>query len=303
MGLLKDHLRCISEREWMWWRRLLNLAYEMTTECPFERWKYTELISLQKEIGNDDTAKQRPIQLMDCMANTWNAAGEKKLDSRRESEQYKSDMQVGFTRNKSPWHVHHRVYHTAMEGQRFNEYKGQFMYIALDDAMRCFDSVRDIIQAPSQGELGANMEHAERTAKDNATRMITITTADGPSEEILSWKRTIAIWLRDGKITREPDGILTNAEINKKVTQRTTDWNSYMHSVDNGRGTRSTRNRRSNKQTRSSNRTTDKKRGNIKLRMKVQIRDLDHRRNNESHHAKLPIGLPQGGRWALRSMK
>ena len=75
MGLLKDHLRCISEREWMWWRRLLNLAYEITTECPFERWKYTELISLQKEIGNDDTAKQRPIQLMDCMANTWNAAG------------------------------------------------------------------------------------------------------------------------------------------------------------------------------------------------------------------------------------
>ena len=112
MGLLKDHLRCISEKEWMWWRRLLNLAYEMTTECPFERWKYTELISLQKEIGNDDTAKQRPIQLMDCMANTWNAAGIKKLDNRRESEQYKSDMQVGFTRNKSPWHVHHRVHHT-----------------------------------------------------------------------------------------------------------------------------------------------------------------------------------------------
>jgi hypothetical protein len=26
MGLLKDHLRCISEKEWMWWRRLLNLA-------------------------------------------------------------------------------------------------------------------------------------------------------------------------------------------------------------------------------------------------------------------------------------
>jgi hypothetical protein len=50
MGLLKDHLRCISEREWMWWRRLLNLAYEITTESPFERWKYTELISLQKEI-------------------------------------------------------------------------------------------------------------------------------------------------------------------------------------------------------------------------------------------------------------
>ena len=90
-------------------------------------------------------------------------------------------------------------HHTAMEGQRFNEYKGQFMYIALDDAMRCFDSVRDSIQALSQGALGANMEHAERTAKDNATRMTTIITADGPSEEILSWKRTIAIWLRDEK--------------------------------------------------------------------------------------------------------
>ena len=45
------------------------------------------------------------------------------------------------------------------------------------------------------------------------------------------------------------------------------------------------------------------RRGNIKRRTKVQRRDLDHRRNNESHHAKLPIGLPQGGRWALRSMK
>ena len=78
MGLLKDHLRCISEREWMWWRRLLNLAYEMTTEYPFERWKYTELISLQKEIGNDDTAKQRPIQLMDCTGATY----EKKLRPR-----------------------------------------------------------------------------------------------------------------------------------------------------------------------------------------------------------------------------
>jgi hypothetical protein len=50
MRLLKDHLRCISENEWMWWRRLLNLAYEITLECPFERWKYTELISLQKEM-------------------------------------------------------------------------------------------------------------------------------------------------------------------------------------------------------------------------------------------------------------
>jgi hypothetical protein len=95
MGLLKGHLRCISEREWMWWRRLFNAAYEITTstECPLKRWKYTELISLQKEIGNDDTAKQRPIQLMDCTANTWNAAGIKKLDGRKESEQIKSDMQ------------------------------------------------------------------------------------------------------------------------------------------------------------------------------------------------------------------
>jgi hypothetical protein len=186
MGLPKDHLRCISEREWMWWRRLLNLAYEITTECPFERWKYTELISLQKEIGNDDTAKQRPIQLMDCMANTWNAAGKKKLDGRGESKKIKSDMQVGFTRKNSPWHVHHRVYHTTMEGQRFNEFEGQFMYIALDDAMRCFDSVRDSIQALSQGAIGADMEHAERTAKDNATRMTTVITADGPSEEVLS---------------------------------------------------------------------------------------------------------------------
>ena len=65
-----------------------------------------------------------------------------------------------------------------MEGQRFDEYKGQFMYIALDDAMRCFDSVRDSIQALSQGALGANMEHAERTAKDNATRMTVHSTVE-----------------------------------------------------------------------------------------------------------------------------
>jgi hypothetical protein len=67
--------------------------------------------------------------IMDCMANTWNAAGIKKIDGRKDSEQIKSDMQVGFTSKKSPWHVHHRIYHTAMEGQRFNEYEGQFMYI------------------------------------------------------------------------------------------------------------------------------------------------------------------------------
>jgi hypothetical protein len=47
--------------------------------------------TLQKEIGNDDTANQRPIQLMDGTANTKNAAGIKKLDGRRESEQIKSD--------------------------------------------------------------------------------------------------------------------------------------------------------------------------------------------------------------------
>jgi hypothetical protein len=35
------------------------------------------------------------------------------------------------------------------------------------------------------------------------------------------------------------------------------------------------------------------RRENIKRRTKVQRRDLDHRRNNERHHAKLPIGLPQ----------
>jgi hypothetical protein len=101
---------------------------------------------------------------------------------------------MGFTRKKSPWHVHHRIYHTAMEGQRFNEYEGQLMYIALDDAMRCFDSVRDSTQALSQGAMGADMEHAERTAKDNATRMTTIIRADGPSEEVLSWKRTTALY-------------------------------------------------------------------------------------------------------------
>jgi hypothetical protein len=93
MGLLKGHLRCISENEWMWWRRLLNLAYEITEERPFKGWKYTEpvsYVSLQKEIGNDDTAKQRPMQLMDCTANIWNAAGIKKLDGRRESERITS---------------------------------------------------------------------------------------------------------------------------------------------------------------------------------------------------------------------
>jgi hypothetical protein len=84
--------------------------------------------------------------------------------------------------------------------------------------MRCFDSVRDSIQALSQGAMGADMEHAKRTAKDNATRMTTIITADGPSEEVLSWKRTISLWMNKGKVAREPDGIMTNAERNKKVT-------------------------------------------------------------------------------------
>jgi hypothetical protein len=48
--------------------------------------------------------------------------------------------------------------------------------------------------------------------------MTTIITADGPSEEVSSWKRTVAPWMNQGKVTREPDGIMTNAERNKKVT-------------------------------------------------------------------------------------
>jgi hypothetical protein len=74
----------------MHFRKRLDVVEEITQlsirnnyRSPFERWKYTELILLQKEIGNDDTAKQRPIQLMDCTANTWNAAGIKKLDGRK----------------------------------------------------------------------------------------------------------------------------------------------------------------------------------------------------------------------------
>ena len=37
------------------------------------------------------------------------------------------------------------------------------------------------------------------------------------------------------------------------------------------------------------------RRENITRRTKVQRRDIEHRRNNERYHAKLPIGLPQGG--------
>ena len=45
------------------------------------------------------------------------------------------------------------------------------------------------------------------------------------------------------------------------------------------------------------------RRENTKRRTKVQRRDLDHRRNNESHHAKLPIGLPQGGQASAPAWK
>ena len=45
------------------------------------------------------------------------------------------------------------------------------------------------------------------------------------------------------------------------------------------------------------------RRENTKRRTKVQRRDLDHRRNNERHHAKLPIGLPQGGQASAPAWK
>ena len=35
----------------------------------------------------------------------------------------------------------------------------------------------------------------------------------------------------------------------------------------------------------------------------MQRRDLGHRRNNENHHAKLPIGLPQGGQASAPAWK
>jgi hypothetical protein len=121
--------------------------------------------------------------------------------------------------------------------------------------------------------------------------MAAITTADGPPEGILSWKRTTAIRLREGKIMREPDGILTNAEINKKMTTNNrTEFIAWITEEE--------------LEALETNEATSKletiidlqtRRGNTKRRTKAQRRDLDNRLNNESHQAKLPIGLPQGG--------
>ena len=45
------------------------------------------------------------------------------------------------------------------------------------------------------------------------------------------------------------------------------------------------------------------RRENITRRTKVQRRDIEHRRYNERHHAKLPIGLPQGGQGSAPAWK
>jgi hypothetical protein len=143
------------------------------------------------------------------------------------------------------------------------------------------------------------MEHAERTAKDNATRMTTIITANGPSEEVLSWKRTISLWMNKGKVTREPDGIMTNAERNKKVTT-----NNRLEFIawitEEELEVLETDEETSKLETIIKLQTT---RREIKRRTKEQRRDLTCRRNNERHHAKLPIGLPQGGQASAPAWK
>jgi hypothetical protein len=187
-----------------------------------------------------------------------------------------------------------------MEGQRFNEYEGQFMYIALDDTMRCFDSVRDSIQALSQGALGANMEHAERTAKDNTTRMTTIITADGPSEEVLSWKRTIALWMKKGKAIREPDGTMTNAERNKKETRNNRLELIIAWITEEELEALETDEETSKLETMIKLQTT---RREVKRCTKEQRRGLISRRNNERYHVRLPIGLPQGGQASALAWK
>jgi hypothetical protein len=66
---------------------------------------------------------------------------------------------VGFTRKTGVHGTFTTGFTTHSHGRtKIQRIQGTiFMYIALDDAMRCFDSVRDSTQAPSQGALGANM--------------------------------------------------------------------------------------------------------------------------------------------------
>jgi hypothetical protein len=122
--------------------------------------------------------------------------------------------------------------------------------------------------------------------------MAAVITADGPSEEVLRWKRTIALWMNKGKATREPDGTMTNAERNKEITT-----NNRLEFIawitEEELGALETDEETSKLETVIKLQTT---RREIKRRTKEQRRDLISRRNNERHHAKLPIGLPHARR-------
>jgi hypothetical protein len=105
--------------------------------------------------------------------------------------------------------------------------------------------------------------------------------------------------MNEGKVTREPDGIKTNAERNKKVTMSNRlefiAWitEEEFEALETDEET-------SKLETIIKLQTT---RRDIKRRTKEQRRDLTSRRNNEIHHAKLPIGLPQGGQASAPAWK
>jgi hypothetical protein len=98
---------------------------------------------------------------------------------------------------------------------------------------------------------------------------------------------------------REPDGILTNAEINKKMT--TNNRMEFIAWITEEELEALETNEATSKLETIIDLQT--RRGDIKRRTKVQRRDLDNRRNNESHQAKFPVGLPQGGQASAPAWK
>jgi hypothetical protein len=107
--------------------------------------------------------------------------------------------------------------------------------------------------------------------------------------------------MNEGKVTREPEGILKNVERNKKVT--TSNRLEFIAWIaEEEFEALETDEETSKLETIIKLQTT---RREIKRRTKEQRRDLTSRRNNEIHHAKLciPIGLPQGGQASAPAWK
>jgi hypothetical protein len=119
--------------------------------------------------------------------------------------------------------------------------------------------------------------------------MTTIITADGPSEEVLSWERTVALWMNNGKATREPDGITTNTE-KKESTSNKLEFIAEI--TEEELEVLATDEETSKLETMIKLQTS---RREMKRRTKEPRRDLASRRSNEKHQVELPIGLPQEG--------